>query len=328
MASATVIQWLWWMRADPEGQVLTDPLGPPENPAPMLVRFSTAKILLKESCSMNMKRPALACILLCFGLSMLPLNAQSVELARDYYQHGLNDRAKDILIGMLHNQATIPAVKAKALYMLGQISFDEGRVKVALTDWQALAKEFPQSPESKEITARLAQLNEMVAKASDAGISSAVARSYISNGDFWVSSNDRKFSIDSSWLPMIELANEWYDRVIKEFPGSDAAEIAYERKLFALIGWRELGRDGDAYGLKNNFQKYMPLVLSSFDDFEKAFPNSSALQAFRYQIAQAYWAHRDWQNTRAWLQKIIDKGGSESTFYTEAAKARLQKVEY
>jgi hypothetical protein len=80
--------------------------------------------------------------------------------------------------------------------------------------------------------------------------------------------------------------------------------------------------------LKNNYQKYMPLVLTTFADLEKAFPNSSALQAFRYQIAQAYWAHRDWQNTRAWLQKIIDKGGAESTFYTEAAKARLQKVEY
>jgi tetratricopeptide (TPR) repeat protein len=274
------------------------------------------------------KLSALACVLLYFGASMPLLNAQSLEAAKDYYQHGLNDRAKDILISLLHNQVTTPVVKAKALYILGQISFDEGRVKVALTDWQTLAKEYPQSPESKEITARLAQLNEMVAKVSDAGISSAVARSYISNGDFWVSSNDRKFTIDSSWLPMIELANEWYDRVIKEFPGSDAAEIAYERKLFALIGWRELGRDGEAYGLKNNYQKYMPLVLTTFDDFEKAFPNSSALQAFRYQIAQAYWAHRDWQNTRGWLQKIIDKGGSESTFYTEAAKARMQKVEY
>jgi hypothetical protein len=92
-----------------------------------------------------------------------------------------------------------------------------------------LAGVYPDA-ESKEITARLAQLNEMVAKVSDVGISSAVARSYISNGDFWVSGNERKFTIDSSWLPMIELANEWYDRVIKEFPGSDAAEIAYERR--------------------------------------------------------------------------------------------------
>ncbi len=274
------------------------------------------------------KLPLLACVLLGLGLSIPLLKAQSVELAKDYYQHGLNDRAKDILVSVLHNQVTTPAVKAKALYMLGQISFDEGRVKVALTDWQALAKEYPQSPEAKEIIARLAQLNEIVAKTSDANISSAVARSYISNSDFWVSRNDRKFAIDTSWLPMIELANEWYDRVIKEFPGSDAAEIAYERKLFALIVWREIGRDGEAYGLKNDYQKYMPLVLTTFDDFEKAFPNSSALQAFRYQIAQAYWAHRDWQDTRAWLQKIIDKGGSESTFYTEAAKARLQKVEY
>ena len=60
---------------------------------------------------------------------------------------------------------------------------------------------------------------------------------------------------------MVELANEWYDRVIKEFPGSDGAELAYERKMFSLIGWKDIGSDGEAYGLRSNYQKYMPQVL-------------------------------------------------------------------
>jgi len=123
------------------------------------------------------------------------------------------------------------------------------------------------------------------------------------------------------------MAVDWYDRVIKEFPGSDAAELAYERKLFALIGGKEIGEDS-TYGLRANYGKYMPQLLDAFSNFETAFPNNSSLQGFRYQVAQAYWGHRDWVNTRIWLQKVIDNSNGQATFYTETAKARLQKVEY
>ena len=252
---------------------------------------------------------------------------QSVELAKDYYQHGLNDKAKENLITTIHSSSSSPESKAKALYLLGQISFDEGHVKVALADWGTLVKEYPQTREAKEINARLAQLNEIVTKVSDANITSAVARSYLSNGDFW-SRGERRFVIDGSWLSDVELASEWYDRVILEFPDSDAAELAYEKKLFALLGWKELGSDGAAYGAKNNYKKYLPQIIDTFSSLEKAFPHNSSLQAFRYQIAQTYWEHRDWANTRLWLQQIIDKSNGEHTFYTETAKARLQKVEY
>jgi tetratricopeptide (TPR) repeat protein len=252
---------------------------------------------------------------------------QSVEIAKDYYQHGLNDKAKDMLITALHSSTSVPASKAKALYLLGQISFDEGHIKVAFADWQSLVKEYPQTAEAKEISGRLAQLNEIVTKMSDANVTSVIARSYLSNGDFW-SKGERKYIIDSSWMPNVELALEWYDRVIQEFPGTDAAELAYEKKMFALLGSKEPGRDGESYGTKNNFGKYQPQVLATFVSLEGAFPSNSSLQAFRYQIAQTYWEHRDWANTRLWLQKIIDKGNGQPTFYTEAAKARLLRVEY
>lgn len=163
-------------------------------------------------------------------------------------------------------------------------------------------------------------------KLSDSNITSLTAQSYVSNGDFW-SKSDRVFHIDSSWLPHVELAAGWYDRTIKEFPNSDAAELAYERKLFALIGWKEIGEDS-AYGLRANFGKYMPQVLDTFTSFENAFPSNSSLQAFRYQIAQAYWGQRDWSNARLWLERVIEKGDGRPTFYTETANARLQKLEY
>jgi len=235
------------------------------------------------------------------------VRGQSVEMANDYYQHGLNDKAKDILITNVYSSSTASATKAKALYLLGQISFEEGRIKVALTDWRALVKDYPQTPEAKEIADRLVRLNEIVSKVSNDSVTSV---------------------IDSSWLPKVELASAWYDRVIQEFPGSDAAERAYERKIFALLGYKGPRSDDEAYGLKSNYEKYLPLVLDTFGSFEAAFPKNSSLQAYRYQIAQAYWDHRDWANTRLWLQKIVDKGDGQPTFYTEAAKARLQKVEY
>jgi tetratricopeptide (TPR) repeat protein len=210
---------------------------------------------------------------------------------------------------------------------MGQISFDEGRYSTALDDWQRLIKEYPTNKKSLEIKDRLSQLREVFAKVSDASITSAIAQSYINNGDFW-SDADKKFTIDASWLPRVELALQWYDKVISEFPGSDAAEIAFQRKLFTLIGWKEIGQYGESYGLRMRFPQYMPVLLKTFGEFEAAFPNSEYLQGFRYQIAQAYWGQKDWENTRKWLNRIIEVGQGQSSFYTEAAKARLKKIEY
>jgi hypothetical protein len=186
---------------------------------------------------------------------------------------------------------------------------------------------YPTAPQAKALSDRLAQLREVVEKGTDELLSNAVASSYVRNGDFWSDAPD-KFTIDASWLPKAELGLYWYDRVIKEYPGSDAAELAYIRKLRTLLGWRESGQYGSAFGVKSDFKKYMPLTLQAFESFAQAFPSNSSLQAFRFQIAQAYWGQKDWTNTRAWLQKIIDAAKSEETFYSELAKARLAKIEY
>jgi len=265
-------------------------------------------------------------ILICISPA-LPASGQSVEVARDYYDHGLNEKAKDQLITAVHAAATTPANKAKALYLLGSIEFDEGHLHTAVLDWTRLAKEYPQTPEGKEISARLVQLSGVVSKVSDETTTSAVASSYISNGDFW-SRADRKFTIDTSWLEVTDLGIEWYDRAIKEFPGSDAAELAYQKKMFALIGSHGESRTDEATGAAGNYAKYMPMILQTFSAMAEAFPTNSSLQAFRYQIAQIYWGHKDWTNTRMWLQKIIDISGDDHTFYSEAARARLTKIEY
>jgi tetratricopeptide (TPR) repeat protein len=264
-----------------------------------------------------------ATVVFCAG----PLLAQDAGLAKDFYLHGLKSRALETFIEVLHSPKATPADRAEALYYMGQISFDENSYSTALDDWQSLIRQYPKAARSIELKDRLTQLKEVFAKTTDAAIDSLVARSYIQNGDFW-SQDDRKLTIDSSWLQHVELAVDWYDRVIKEFPDSSAAELAYQRKLFALVGWRDLGRDDVSYGVKGNFRKYMPQLLETFAAFETAFPKNGDLQGFRYQIAQAYWGQKDWANTRLWLNKIIDAGGGQTSFYVATAKARLGKIEY
>jgi len=41
----------------------------------------------------------------------------------------------------------------------------------------------------------------------------------------------------------------------------------------------------------------MPQLLKTFNQFEKEHPNASTLQAFRYQIAQAYWDNKNWNKS-------------------------------
>ena len=253
------------------------------------------------------------------------LEAQSIEQAERYHAHGLNDDAKRVLVGLLEGDKA-DTVKARALYSLGQISFEEGKYQVAISDWEELIKRFPSSTQAADVNARLAQLREAVTSSLDNVLSNAVASSYLKNGDFW-SDAERTFTIDVSWLPKVELATAWYDRMISEFPGA-AAEVGYQRKLSTLLGWKEPGQYGDSYGVRDDFKQYMPEVLATFAAFEGAFPQNSTLQAYRYQIAQAYWSKKDWANTRAWLQKVIEAGGGTKSFYTQTAQARLQKVEY
>jgi tetratricopeptide (TPR) repeat protein len=270
----------------------------------------------------------LICILGCGkNTTTTTVNAQSISLAKDFYTHNLNERALETFI-IIYNTPNVNADdKSEALFFMGQITFDEGRFSVALADWQKLIKDFPTSKRAVEIKDRLIQLKDVFSKSVDENISSSVAQSYINNGDFWADDN-KIFHIDGSWLPKVELSIDWYDKVIKEFPGTYAAELAYSRKLFAINGWEESGQYGTKYGIMSDFKKYIPILLQTFDSFEAAFPESPFLQGFRYQIAQAYWGKKDWANTKSWLNKIIEKGEGKPSFYSETAKARLNKIEY
>ena len=168
----------------------------------------------------------------------------------------------------------------------------------------------------------------MVGKSAKENLKNAVALSYLRHAEFWSKDKSEIFRIDSSWIPNVESAIKWYHKVITEFPKSEASRIAYKGKLRTLLGWEESGRYGSSYGIKANFNQYMPFLLKTFENFEKDHPDASTLQAFRYQIAQVYWKHKNWNATREWLNKIIDKAGTNDSFYRDLAERRLKKVEY
>lgn len=251
----------------------------------------------------------------------------ALDIANDYYRHDLNLIAKEKFLSIYHDPGSSVDEKAKALYIVGQIIFEEGDYSLALEDWELLITKFPDSEYAKQIAKIYSQISDIVTFDSDRNSISLIARAYLQNGDFW-SSADREFTIDSSWMPSVEIAVKWYDKVLKEFPNTPSAEVAYRRKLFALLGSSNSDDNQKAFGLKENFKKYIPVVLQTFSGFEKDFPKSAYMQGLRYQIAQAYWTEGYTKSAKTWLKKIITCGDGKETFYTETAKARLKNLKF
>ncbi len=244
------------------------------------------------------------------------LYAQDVDWARDLYVHGLKGRAMETYITILHTNSVTADAKAEALYYMGQMSFEEGSFATAMNDWQRLVAEYPDSPRAAELKDRFTQLQEVYSKVADPPIDSVVARSYIKNGDFWAG-GERKFPVETSLLPNIDLGLAWYERVISEFPGTEAADLAMQRRVFLWLGVVDADYPRNVQGL-----------LDAFSAYEKAFPKDENLQAFRYQISQVYWRHGNWLTTTSWLNKVIEAAGGKSTFYSDMAHARLENMHH
>ena len=253
--------------------------------------------------------------------------AGSIEKAILFLENNLANDAKREFIQVITSNISNDK-KAKAYYQLGSLSFEENNIEGALNTWKELLAKYPNSPEAQQVKDNIEELTLIVGETSKESINNAIASSYIKNGDFWSSDKKTIFSIDSSWIPKIESSIKWYDKVINEYPKSNASKVAYKKKLRTILGWKEIGKYGSEYGIKGDFKKYMPILLSTFKSFEEDHPSDSSLQAFRYQIAQSYWNNKKWNETRTWLNKIIEKSNEDDNFYKDLAQRRLKKVEY
>lgn len=315
---------------------------------------------------MSLKFKALALLIFCFVSLPSLIFGASLEKAILLNEHGLITDAKRELIDLIFEKRSEIDTKAQAYYLLGNIAFGENKIKVALNSWEYLVEKYPNSEEARLVRDRITELSEIVVGSAKENIDNAVARSYLRHADFWSEDKRDIFMIDSSWISNIEASIKWYNRVIMEFPKSKAARIAHEGKLKTLLGWKESGRDGESYGIeasfyrgmppyllsgqerldamlaktkaKESFTLYMPILIQTFEEFEKDHPDASTLQAFRYQIAQVYWKQQDYnpasrnfvlkypEETKNWLNKVIDKAGNNDSFYRDLAERRLRNL--
>ena len=289
--------------------------------------------------------------------------AASLEKAILFNEHGLTMDAKREIIDLIFEKDIKDKDKAPAYYLLGNIAFEEDRIKPALSSWERLVERYPNSNEAGLVRDRIAELSEIVVGSAKESLDNAVARSYLRHAEFWSDDKSDVFTIDSSWIPKLETAIKWYDKVIAEFPKSEASRIAYEGKLRTLLGWKESDRDGESYGIEASFYMpsiedltdfsdvgkrkiqlaetrsklsyslYMPWMLNTFEKFERDHPKASTLQVFRYQIAQVYWRkgflNQDAKNlelSKEWLNKVIGNAGDNDSFYRDLAERRLKNL--
>ena len=272
---------------------------------------------------------AMKILVMFFGVGVLCglCEGASIEKAKMLNTHGLRDEAKKELIDVIFGNSGTED-KAEAYFILGNIAFAEKNISAAIETWTTLLEKYPNSNHVHFIKDKMQQLSEHVAGTIDESNDNITARYYFKNAEFWSEDRSKIFRIDASWIPNVESAIKWYDKIIEEFPKTASAERAYKEKLFTLLGWEETGRYGGAYGIKSSFSKYMPLLLNTFQSFEQNFPESGALQGFRFQIAQVYWKKKNWMETREWLERIINAPGDTDSFYKDLARRRLEKVEY
>lgn len=252
--------------------------------------------------------------------------ADRTEVPEKYYEHGLIEDAKRGFIDITLDRKAEEDEKAKSLSALGDIAFDENKISLALDTWKELIETYPDSQEAKLVSERLDQIGQLVESTTDNTLDNAIARSYIRHGDWWSRGKEETVSIDTSWIPNDDVAIAWYERVLSEFPDSPSALLALKKKFYTVYGWEEPGQYGNTYGVKKTGD--VGELIDVFLELKTAAPDDVDLQRFRYMIAQTFWNKRKFDDTREWLQKVIDEDDGRGGFYGDLAKWRMKKVEY
>ena len=250
-----------------------------------------------------------------------PATSASIEKADMLREQGLIQDAKREYIDVIFGSDA--KAKPEAYFALGNLAFREKAIQAAVSAWKELVARYPQSPQAALVKDRMAQLAEAVQEVSKLGADGAVAQSYLQHGDFYSDEKGAKNVIDTSWLPVVEMAVGWYDRAIKEFPKTSASRVAHGEKIKTLIGWKESGKYASSYGSYADMAKYMPRVEAAFRVFEAEQQDAPSLQALRFQIAQRYWRENERPAAIKWLQEIIEKAGTSPSFYSDLAKNRI-----
>ena len=158
--------------------------------------------------------------------------------------HGFEVDAKRAFIDLLYDDEAHEEDKADALYQLGLIAFNNKDIDLATETWGILIDEFPNTEKGRTVSAGLKYLLEdydaLVLESAKEVMRDALAQSYLLNAQFWWDA-PKQWNIYTSHINHLTMAREWYDKVVTEFPGTDAAKKAMSYRFM-------LSKDGlEAY---------------------------------------------------------------------------------
>ena len=150
--------------------------------------------------------------------------------------HGLEVDAKRAFIDLLYNDEAHEEDKADALYQLGLIAFNNKDIGLATETWGLLIDEFPNTEKGRTVSAGIKYLledyNALVLESAKEEIGDreevmrdALAQSYLLNAQFWWDP-PKQWGIYTSHINQFTMARDWYDKVVTEFPRTDAAKKA------------------------------------------------------------------------------------------------------
>jgi tetratricopeptide (TPR) repeat protein len=244
---------------------------------------------------------------------------KQLNYAIDLMDHGLDDKATEAFITLFY-QSDEDEIRSKCLFNMGKISLKKGNMQIAVKDWAKLVKSYPQSKEALEVKDQLSSIIQSSQADSLNEIKSAVAINYLNNASFYSKANER-WTLDTSYLPSEDYAAYWCDRVIKEFPGTKAHELALKKKFFAYLGWKT---QYSSYGIKRygGKEKYMKLLEDIIKETESKFPSSGNLPAMCFQLGQHYWPDDD-SSAKKWFDKTKSVS-SKGDYYYELVEVRYR----
>ena len=158
-------------------------------------------------------------------------------------------------------------------------------------------------------------------------------KNYLRNGNFYSEDKGRVLTIDSSYIDPVKASIYWYDKVINEFPNTPECNQALKEKIKTIVGWSDgYGDNERRYGLKKRLgaEQFFKTIEETFQKLETDYPDDSRLEAYAFQIAQAYFYQMIVYRKNSlkakheeWLRKTIELSNGKDTFYSHLARMRL-----
>ena len=228
--------------------------------------------------------------------------------------HGLEVDAKRAFIDLLYNDEAHEEDKADALYQLGLIAFNNKDIGLATETWGLLIDEFPNTEKGRTVSAGIKYLLEdydaLVLECAKEEIRDreevmrdALAQSYLLNAQFWWDP-PKQWGIYTSHIDQFTMAREWYDKVVTEFPRTDAAKKAmsyrfmlykdgmetyWEERQLLFDGLRKKEIPNAILELSQDFEPRILLLIHEYNKFVEDFPGDAIAHIMELQIAQEYY---------------------------------------